>query len=296
MLLTQKNRLTVAGLPIDIELPAGYGLGVNYTCHLNAQLRCERQAEMTINIKVLSSGALLGKPQIQETQEGQTTYLPRSMNHVFRRKSELLIANRDFSRCRVWCSSPDYLSPGNPELSCCGWPLLAVWGRLAVSGRGMLLHGSLLYLNGCYVLLLGDSGAGKSTLSRLAVDQGAICLTDENPFFRFVAGSPCVYGSPWYSDESLWPEDCCDLQGGLLSTIFILRHHSVNTIERLKGATAGLRLLRHIRTFNWLPRTIPPVIEQLDRIVSMIPIYDLGFVPDESAVKYMDAVVTKKNE
>ena len=163
--------------------------------------------------------------------------------------------------------------------------MLVVWGLVA-QGGGAFLHGAICVLDGKYFLLLGESGAGKSTLSRLVVASGGSCLTDENPFVTVCGGGKAegagrllVHGSPWPGLRGA----AVPLQGPL-SAVFFLRHARVNSLRRMSGFEAGERLVTNARFFTFEPAFTPRTTEILDRIALSVPVFDLAFVPDLTAL------------
>lgn len=292
-LQSESLAVSIADVLLKIKLPAGkFALGANFAPYV---VSTERGNDVNIRLhcRVESPGFATDHLNFQAADSIQTRFLERTCCYIFRRKRELLLATKSFSVCRNWNSSVDYLSEQNPVLGSSGWPLLAVWGYLSLSGQGLLLHGSFVQVQGKSFLLLGHSGAGKSTLSRFVTEEGGICLTDENPFVRIVAGEPRVYGSPWYScyDVARTKIQDGEENSAHLDGVFILHHAPRNTLSLYAKAEAGRALLNHTRTFNWVPETIPAAFDILDKLIKCTNVYSFGFVPDKSAVHcLLDAV------
>ncbi len=165
------------------------------------------------------------------------------------------------------------------------WLYLPLWGYLAHHG-GALLHGAVCFVDGRFVMLLGDKGVGKSTLGRLVADAGGTCLTEEYPVLTWHEDRAWAHGTPW--NGLLGPP--CDLSGPL-DAVFFLRHAPAHKLSRLTPAEAGQRLLENTRFFTWDPATIPPTVELLDRTARTVPVYDFGFMPDQSAVERLREVL-----
>ena len=203
----------------------------------------------------------------------------------FRRGSALCRATPDLLSWHAWARDPGTaqgeMLDGRP------WLMLAVWGLVAQNG-GAFLHGGICVIGGKYFLLLGESGAGKSTLSRLVVDSGASCLTDENPFVTEDAGRLLVHGSPWPglrgADVPLH---------GRLSGVFFLRHANSNVARQMSEAEAGLRLLDNARFFTFEPDFTPLTVAMLDRIATTVPVFDFGFVPTLPAVDVLRSCLAR---
>lgn len=192
------------------------------------------------------------------------------------------LASPDFTRIELWAPFERSIADtynGNPLL------MLIVWGRFSLMG-GCYMHGAIVTMQEEYILLLGDSGAGKTTLSNLAVEQGFTCLTDEAPWLVMERGEIIVHSSPWPGVKG-------PLQAlsGVLSAIFFLRHAPSNKLIALDPGDAGRRLLGNSRMFNWLPETIPGAVDLLDKTLKAVPVYELGFVPEASAVEAIRRVL-----
>lgn len=185
----------IAQVIMQINIPAQFSPGWNYENYLLTANN--DSAHLRLHCINSTAPFLPRSHNFQNSQDiVQTQYLARPKHHIFARKQEAFIGNLSFTQSKAWCSSDDYFSTTTPHLGNCGWPLLALWAFHAVKGTAILLHGSLLEIDNKNILFLGDSGAGKSTLSRLAINNGASCFTDEYPFFAFIDNTPQIFGTP----------------------------------------------------------------------------------------------------
>ncbi len=107
-------------------------------------------------------------------------------------------------------------------------------------------------------------------------------LNDDHTILRKINGQFRVYGTPWHG------------QGGIalaedapLKKIFILKHAPTNQAVRLPPAQAAAMLL--VRAFAplWSAPAMEFTLQFLDELCQAVPCYELGFVPDQTAVEYV---------
>lgn len=157
--------------------------------------------------------------------------------------------------------------------------MLALWGYLA-HRNGLLLHGACCDLDGRRILLLGPSQVGKSTLAGLIVAAGGTCLTDEYPFVSACDGALLAHASPWPGMS-----DGRSPLSRPLHAIFFLHQLPRNELSPLPVSAAVRRLIENNRFFTWSPRTLPVAFDLIDQLASQVPIFDFGFLPEQSAVE-----------
>ena len=155
--------------------------------------------------------------------------------------------------------------------------------NLLGTGYGIMLHSCGVIDAGDGIVFAGVSAAGKTTTARLWVDQtGVRVLNDDHTILRKIDGQFRVYGTPWHG------------QGGMalaedapLKKIFILTQTPSNQAVRLPPARAAAALL--VRTFAplWSAPAMAYTLQFLDELCQAVPCYELGFVPDHSAVEYV---------
>jgi hypothetical protein len=155
--------------------------------------------------------------------------------------------------------------------------------NLLGTGYGIMLHSCGVIDSGSGIVFAGISSAGKTTTAHLWTGLvGARVLNDDHTILRKMDGQIRVYGTPWHG------------QGGMalaedapLKVIFILKHASSNQAVRLPPAQAASTLL--VRTFAplWSAPAMAFTLQFLDELCQAVPCYELGFVPDQSAVEYV---------
>jgi hypothetical protein len=193
-----------------------------------------------------------------------------------------LLADPDFTSCRVWMAYSTDLAAG---FSGRPWLLLSLWGYLAHHG-GALLHGAVCELDGHCLVFLGRPSVGKTTLSRLVAAAGGSYVTDEYPVFTWQEQATWAHGTPWPGGGGTVTRLSAPLEA-----VFFLRHAPTNQLRRLDAGEGGRRLLGNAQFFVWDRATVPDTMELLDRTARTLPVYDFGFVPDSSAVACLREVL-----
>jgi hypothetical protein len=155
--------------------------------------------------------------------------------------------------------------------------------NLLGTGYGILLHSCGVIDAESGIAFAGIGGAGKSTTARLwhGIDRVRV-LNDDHTIIQKIDGAFRVYGTPWHG------------QGGFalaadapLKKVFILKHGLSNQAVRLAPSRAAAALL--VRTFAplWDASAMAFTLQFLDELCQAVPCYELGFVPDQSAVEYV---------
>jgi hypothetical protein len=191
--------------------------------------------------------------------------------------------NREFTKGRVTLHRPYFET--ERALYPLDYPLdeLLMLNLLA-RGRGAELHS-------CGVvdearkgfLFLGQSGAGKTTTARLWEQRaGASILSDDRIILRREGRETYMFGTPWHGEGELARPDKAPLQA-----IFFLRHGERNELHTLGRAEAAARLFScGFPTFHD-PAGLAFTLAFFDEVTAAVPCYELSFVPDASAVDFV---------
>ncbi len=155
--------------------------------------------------------------------------------------------------------------------------------NLLATGFGIMVHSCGVIDGENGIVFAGIGSAGKSTTARLWNGlPGVRVLNDDHTIIRKIDGEFRVYGTPWHG------------QGGIalaadapLKKIFILKHASSNLAVPLSPAQAATALL--VRSFAplWSASAMAFTLQFLDELCQAVPCYELGFVPEQSAVEYV---------
>lgn len=146
----------------------------------------------------------------------------------------------------------------------------------------LLMHSSVVSLDGEAVMFLGSSGTGKSTHSRLWLENipGALLVNDDNPVVRLEDGRLFVYGTPWSGKTPCYRNVKVPVKA-----IVCLRQAPLNSISRLRGIYAYAGLASAVSSVRWERRIMDESTPVASGIAMSVPIYSMGCRPDAEAVK-----------
>jgi len=198
---------------------------------------------------------------------------------------QLVTLDPDLKRGDIYCIGELWQS--ERQMPILGYPLGEIlFVNLLASGRGLLFHACGIDNTGQGILFSGTSGAGKSTLTRLWQNQmGVIVLSDDRVIMRKREGRFWIYGTPWHGDAKAVSPKAVPLE-----RIFVIRHAAQNNARQLSPPQAAAALL--VRSFPpfWDAEGMNYTLEFLDELTRTVPCYDLGFVPDESAIGFVQCI------
>jgi hypothetical protein len=193
----------------------------------------------------------------------------------------------DYRSGEIFCSrSPD--EPGKYI-----FPFAYPLGGLLMAGllgleHGIMLHSCGVIDQGKGLVFSGFSTAGKSTTARLWDGlPGVKVVNDDHTIIRKVDGVFRVYGTPWHGEGGIALADDAPLE-----KIFILRHAGSNQAVRLAPAQAAALLMARSFSSLWSAQGVANTLHFLDELCRTVPCYDLGFVPDASAVEFVRCLST----
>jgi len=162
---------------------------------------------------------------------------------------------------------------------------LAMMHRLALGG-GVELHSCGLAKNdGRGYLFVGHSGAGKSTIGRLWVrERNARILSDDRVIVTKEDGRFRMHGTPWHGEAGL----ACNANADL-KAIFLIQHGRENELVRVNPAQASAELFARSFVPWYRPECLGFSLGFMQEMVSEVPIYILRFVPDATAIQFLEA-------
>lgn len=153
---------------------------------------------------------------------------------------------------------------------------LAVYRKIVeylIDYNTILVHGSVIAVDGEGYLFTAKSGTGKSTHTRLWREQfgeRAVIVNDDKPLLQIGANIVKVYGTPWDGKHKLSSNISVPLK-----TICILKRDEVNHINRLTGNETYPLLLQHTYRSSNTMKMIK-TLELLEKVIQTTKIYSLG--------------------
>lgn len=154
-------------------------------------------------------------------------------------------------------------------------------------GRGIMIHACGISDSGQGFVFIGPSDSGKTTLARLWKDhQDVTVLSDECVVIRRIENQYWVYGTPWTRwDKFASPE------GAPLEKLFFIRHADKNIISRKQESDTVENLLAQSSFSSFYDRAaMQYTLDFCSELSQRIPVYDLGFVPTQEIVPFVQGV------
>ena len=198
----------------------------------------------------------------------------------------IAIFDAGYRQGTVYSQAPaGQLSPDGLLSNPLEYPLSAVlMVCLLAQERGIMVHACGIDDGGRGYLFAGNSTHGKSTTARLWKGRGTV-LNDDRIVLRERDGRFWMYGTPWHGDY-----DSVSPAGVPLEKIFFLNHDTTNNATPRSGVVAASKLLARAFPPLWDEPGMAYTLGLLDRLVTAVPCFDLGFVPGAEAVDFVRCV------
>lgn len=144
----------------------------------------------------------------------------------------------------------------------------------------LMIHSSVVSIDGKANLFLGASGTGKSTHSRLWLDNipGAELVNDDNPILRVENGQVFVYGTPWSGKTP-----CYRNVKVPVGAIVKLSQAPQNSIKRLKGLDAYANIVGSVSSIRWSRKIMDEITSLMSQIAMTTPCFAMDCLPDSEA-------------
>ncbi len=198
----------------------------------------------------------------------------------------IAIFDSNFRNGEIFTRIPEYERPPDGLLTRpFGYPLSeALMVCLLAFGHGAMFHACGIDDDGRGFLFLGNSTHGKTTMARLWKDR-ALVLNDDRIVIRRHKKRFWMFGTPFHGEYTK-----VSPRGIPLEKIFFLRHAEANDIRRKKGVVASSMLLARCFPPLWDAEGMSYTLDFCDRLVTDVPCYELGFVPNQKIVDFVRCV------
>lgn len=145
----------------------------------------------------------------------------------------------------------------------------------------MILHSSVIRLNGIAVAFTAPCQTGKSTQADLWHRyKGAKILNGDRGLIRRTADGYRIYGSPYAGSSGIYVNESAPLKA-----LVVLKQAPYNRICRLRGRQAYLHLISQISLSRWNKATVEKQTELVLDLLGQVPVYLLECLPDQDAVE-----------
>jgi hypothetical protein len=149
--------------------------------------------------------------------------------------------------------------------------------------NGMMVHACGVDDGGRGIVFAGHSGVGKSTMAGLWQERdGVRILHDDRIILRKKGGRWWVYPVPGIGEFR--PSSP---KGVPLESVFLVSHAAENRGRRKGVSGAATSLLAHVSLPPYDSGAVNVGLRLLEDLLGEVPIYELGFVPDEAVVDYV---------
>lgn len=278
--------LRVADCDILIRSEYPFEVEEGYLPFLPEEDPLEVQPEITIDVMSrLHPEMVAGKKLLFEAENEQQKFysiyeMPEGLGFAIYNQQthseiqQIAILNNDFTHWTVFYDSAD--SQVFPLKYPFG-PIMLHYLTLKIDA--VMMHASCAFDGKKGRLFSGFSGVGKSTISKLWAQDGSRIINDDRLIIRRVGEKYTVYNTPMYYQDLP--------KAAPLGAIFLIRHYPENEIRKITGAAAVSKVMAFSIQNNFDRRYVAQRLAFFSELVSRVPVYELGFVPDESVVEFI---------
>ena len=162
---------------------------------------------------------------------------------------------------------------------------LAVYRKICeamVDYDTVLMHGSVVAVDGVAYLFTAKSGTGKSTHTRFwreVFGERAVMVNDDKPLLKLTEDGVLACGTPWDGKHRLSSNVCLPLKA-----ICILERGEVNEISRISHQEA----LPMVFQQTYRPKNLGKYMEIIDKLAGRVEFYRLycNMTPEAAQVAY----------
>lgn len=150
---------------------------------------------------------------------------------------------------------------------------------LAVNNNAVMIHASGVFDENKGRIFTGVSGTGKSTMAHQWFTAGSTIINDDRLIIRKTDNKYIMYNTPmYYADKP---------KSAPVNEIHLIYHSLENSSRLISGALAVSKVMAYCIQNNYDSRLINNYIDFLSGLCMNVNVYETGFLPDQSIVKYL---------
>lgn len=150
---------------------------------------------------------------------------------------------------------------------------------MAVNNNAVMMHASGVFDGKKGRIFTGFSGTGKSTMAHQWFTSGSIVINDDRLIIRKINDKFFMYNTPmYYADQP---------KSAPVNEIHLIHHSPENSSLLITGAKAVSKVMAYCIQNNYDKRLIKNYIDFLSGLCMNANVYETGFLPDQSIVKYI---------
>jgi len=154
--------------------------------------------------------------------------------------------------------------------------------HIALYNKAIMIHASGIDSGSEGYLFSGFSGVGKSTMGNLWHNKAGTMVNDDRLFIRKIDGNYYFFNTPMtYADVP---------KKALLNAVFLIKHHQGNKIAPINGLESITKLMAFCIQHHYNPAHVKLILDTVIDIAHNCDIYELGFVPDETVIDFINNI------
>jgi len=150
---------------------------------------------------------------------------------------------------------------------------------LVVNNNAIMIHASGVFDGNKGRIFTGFSGTGKSTMAEQWKSCRSSIVNDDRMIIRKGADGFYMHNTPMYYFDLP--------KSAPVNAIHLIRHFPENITQRITGAKAVSKVMAFCIQNNFDKQFIQNYIGFISELCESVGIYETGFVPDHSIVRYL---------
>lgn len=256
-----------------------------YNILTNIQIKNKHRLEETWNLfqsdTDLPPDLIIDIRSLSHHEYGLDLLTPQPGPAILTCESALLSANSDWSEAAITLlDSKDEGLQG--AITACVMTHLS-------THNGLLVHSSLIKVDGKAILFIGPSGIGKTTQAELWQKYRDACIINgDMSLIYYSEGQYWGCGCPWHGSSSY-----CENKRAVLSGIVVLEQAKENKLEQMHSVSMVERVMRNVFLPKWYEIGVEAAMNSLDGLLESVPVYLLRCQPDEEAVSLVESALLR---